>query len=271
MNKQNQDAAYDVHVHLFDKTDKWVAASAIMALNDSLWLLAEVNNLDLLDEAHPHGWQHISVHSAFQTTSRAAKDAKARATGELMSTTAIRDLYALVTGDLEKRTGRVAKKQLHFLRGAATKRKVIEHGCSVTAEKDMKYLPGPYDKNYVQEIRSVKTVAAGLYADESHLAREEYIISSFMPRRDVDVPAALLSNTLHPNLRRQLGSSAFVQKCKEDRHKTERQALLQVLDALDANVLGDYAMLFAQFQLFAENPKNVPVFEKVLSFWETDV
>ena len=262
MNKQNQDAAYDVHVHLFDKTDKWVAASAILALNDNLWLLAEQNNLDLLDDAHPHGWQHISVLSAFKTTPGAAKNAEARATGELMSQGSIREMYNFVLGDLAKRTGRDAKKQLHFLRGASLKRKVTEHGDSVTSEKDMWYQPGPHDKHYCQEIRAVKTVAAGLYADERHLARGEYIISSFMPRRDVDVPAALLDNTLHPNLRSQLTSTALIQKCKEGKQETERQALLQVLDALDANVLGDYAMLFAQIELYAESPKNVPVFEK---------
>ena len=262
INKQNQDAAYDVHVHLFDKTDPWVAASSILALNDILWQLAELNDIDLLDEQHANGWQHINVFSSFQPPRGAGADARARATGKLMSQEKIREVYSLVLGDMERRTGLEAKKQLHFLRGAASKRKSIEHGDHLTTEKDMGYEPSRFAKHYNQEVVSVKTVAAGLYAEERVLAKGEYLVSSFMPRRDVDVPAALLADSLHPSLRSQLDSPALLQICKERGQETERQALLKVLDALDANVLGDYAMLFAQIELYKEDPKNVPVFEK---------
>lgn len=222
MNKQNQDAAYDVHVHLFDKTDKLVAATSILALNDNLWQLAELNDLDLLDEQHAHGWQHIFVHSSFQTPPRAGMDARGRATGKLMSQEKIREVYNIVLRDMERRTGLDLKKQIHWLRGAGSKRKSTEHGDHLTTEKDMGYEPSRFAKHYNQEIVSVKTVAAGMYADVRHLAKGEYIISSFIPRRDVDVPAALLSNTLHPSLRRQLGSDALLQICKERGQETER-------------------------------------------------
>ena len=58
-------------------------------------------------------------------------------------------MYSLVLGDMEKRTGLEAKKQLHFLRGAASKRKSIEHGDHLTTEKDM------YETADVNELLSM--------------------------------------------------------------------------------------------------------------------
>jgi len=123
INKQNQDAAYDVHVHLYDTVNAYVGASAMVALNDNFWLLAELIELNLLANQHAHGWQHIFVNSIFET---GARTTKGHAAGKLLSEASIKGVFGLVLGDMGRRTGVPAKKQLHFLRGASSKRKSTE-------------------------------------------------------------------------------------------------------------------------------------------------
>jgi len=53
-----------------------------------------------------------------------------------------------------------------------------------------------------------------------------------------------------------------LQECNKKRHVRERSSLLAVLDMLDAEVLKDYAMLFAQIEAFAEDETSVPLFAR---------
>lgn len=255
--KQNQDAAYDVHVHNYDKVDAFVAASSLVALSDSLVMLSELNDLCLMDDANPipNGWQHCNVHSTY---------VKGRATGKLISDASINDVFQTAINDMKSRFGVGTKKVKHALRGMSSKRKTIEHGCPTATQTDMRYMPTIFDQHYCQEIVDVKTLAVGLFADPDVVARQEWHLASFMPRRDVGYPRSSIfgneGKTLFPRLRLQLNSDAFSQRCRELDHVNERDSLLRVLDVLDEHVLSDYAMLFAQIELYAENEENVPVF-----------
>lgn len=208
INTQNQDAAYDIPAHLYDKVDAYVAASAMVALNDGLWNLAQLNNLDLLSDEHPHGWQHIFASSTFVSH---------RATGKLLTQTSMQEAYCLVLRGLGERTGIPAKKSAA---GASSKRKTTKRGCPCTTEKGYALRTGYIFKQCNQHIVSVKTVAAGLFADERQLGLGEYLVSCFMPWYEAELS---------------ISSLALAQRCKELEHETGRKALLQVLDALDAN------------------------------------
>ena len=256
-NKQNQDAAYDVHVHNYDKVDAFVAASSLVALSDSLVMLSEHNELCLMDDANPipNGWQHCNVHSTY---------VQGRATGKLISEASFNDVFSIAVHDMEERFKVKTNKLRHALRGMSSKRKTIEHGSPGATQTDMRYMPSVFDQHYCQEIVDVKTLAVGLFADPDVVARQEWHLASFMPRRDIEYPNSIFGNdekTLFPRLRRQLNSDAFSQRCRELGHVNERDSLLRVLDALDSHVLSDYSMLFAQIELFAENRDNVPVFK----------
>ena len=240
-----------------DALDAFVAASSLVALSDSLVMLSELNDLCLMDDANPipNGWQHCNVHSTY---------VQGRATGKLISDASINNVFSTAVHDVEDRFGVKTNKLRHALRGMSSKRKTIEHGSPDATQTDMRYMPTIFDQHYCQEIVDVRTLAVGLFADPDVVARQEWHLASFMHRRDIVYPSSIFGNdenTLFPRLRRQLNSDAFSQRCRELGHVNERDSLLRVLDALDSHVLSDYAMLFAQIELFAENRDNVPVFK----------
>ena len=254
--KTNQEAAHDTFVHLYDKTDEYVCCSAVHALVDSIVNLAELHDVNLLDPIRRGGWQHVHLNT--RSTDASPPGISARGVSDRAHPSGHQRLEGAFRGGRHAQgPAPASRRDEQATHHRARMRRDDGGGHAVRGRQFREALLSKHCRR--------QDCGHWLHGIHEGAGQGPARPRGLLPRRDVRLPHGIFGDaeqTLFPNLRRQLNSPEFLAECKKRKHTRERASLLAVLDVLDAESLTDYAMLFAQIELFGEDTKNVPLFER---------